>query len=384
MYLTQPAPTPRGYLSGSTLYVPPVRARLLRSFHDGFKSSQVRGSKDLQALEETLLSNSSESHPIFHLCNFLKPECDNILLTASEFIADLLALTTVTEENKTWRSLIRQGVCATLRRLIINDASNLESLVKILLSTPLDGGSSTSSENLNLLSMLIRKRVKGSIPLAEKIFQQSTDSEMLQVQRSNTDSNIVLALAEQVLVPSNEMYPFTKEPGEMATMRASALHAISVALSVTVDPLPVLLLRKDQTDKTVGQKAFIVLFQQLLYEEYIRKFEVPKSGSLNEEIRLSSLKDSVTILSRAGALISERTGSEPSPPPLILDEYACLIPALFGIIRSLISSKRSAKIDGFLNAIQTGDLLFIKELSIPGIVGTCFELERSLWGLKSV
>lgn len=384
MYLTQPAPTPRGYFSGSTLYVPPVRARLLRSFHDGFKSSQVKGSKDLQALEETLLSNSSESHPIFHLCNFLKMVSYNIPLTASEFISELLAFTTVTEENKIGRSLIREGVCATLRKLIISDTFNLQGLLKILLSTPLDGGFSSSIENLNLMSTLIRKHVKGSIQIAEKIFQQSTDSEMLQVQRSNTDSNIVLALAEQILVTSNEMSPFIQEPAEVASLRASALHAIAVALSVTVDPLPILLLRKDQTDKTVAQKAFIVLFQQLMYEEYIRKFGGSESGSLNEQIRLSSLRDSMTILSRAGALISDRADAENSPAPLILDEYACLIPSLFGIIRSLITTKRCAKIDAFLNDIQTGDLLFIKELSVPGIVGTCFEFERSLWASKSV
>jgi hypothetical protein len=368
MFPTQLAPTPRGFPSGTPLYAPAVRARLLRSFHDAFASSFVISSRELQGIEAVLLSNSVSTtdfnHPIFLVSTYFRNNSvDSLPQNAYDFVADILAFTHVTEENKPWRTVIRSCVTSIALDSLMRDSTDvfLEKCTKLLLVDSLDAF--IEEEDLKLVCSLIRNRVKNSVELAVKLIQKCTEPEFLVIQGARSEINILLALADQVLISSFINPQIIDDPPEVLAWRAKALHAISIALSLTTDPTSLLLLRRDQTEQTVCQKAFSVFFQQLIYEDHRRKMFLHDNHG---EMRISCAKDALSILTRAGAL---QTGSV----AFLLDECACLVPFLIGIVRSLVEKlpDDTSEFHEYLKTIPIGELMFIKGLGAPSAIGTC-------------
>jgi hypothetical protein len=157
-------------------------------------------------------------------------------------------------------------------------------------------------------------------------------------------------------------------------LRQEALSAIATGLLVSTDPASLMNLRRGPSEYTIGQKAFCIFFQELLYESYLRKLPDihPRYSSL-VSARLKRIRASISIVTRMGALQTEQHIS--------LDELAVLIPSVLGLVKGLLggTSEKTTEFDAALKDMLTGDLLYMKELGIPEFVGTPFEIETSLW-----
>lgn len=298
---------------------------------------------------------------------------ESMTAAKSKFFASIIAYSPLSEEHRSLKIRIRDSCLHHLQTLEPNASPTL-SLVDILLSTPSEGAISepVCKWICDALASLNSQRRLSLIQLVKRMLRECSDQEMLVIQRSHTGSNILLALAALALVVDNGRSVVVEIEAE-SSVRTEALHAISCALVATSDPVGLLNLRRDTDDQTIGQKAFMVMFQELLHEVEFRRGGITDAHSSFLELRLKRLKLAVGMLVRLAALHVEAGQASP------LDEYALLIPSLFGLVKGILATAKdtSNEFDKAVRQLLTGDLLYVKELGLPELVGTCFEIETA-------
>ena len=376
-----PSGTPRNvsFVSQpSALYIQTVRASLLRLFHDAFDAELVLKTPDLSSLENILLANSVtglEPHPVEIISRLLgAAQVDILTPTRSAFVRDLLYSTSTSDESVKWRIDCRDQVIRNVLSVDLPISSNLESAIQILLACPFQTVASDESFRKLVCGVLKSREHPDSITrlivtYLVKILHACTETDLQHLQ---TDSNILLALSDLVVEMKADIFTISDTLGMLRT-RQEALQVLSVALALSPDPLAFLNLRRDAFDKTIGQKAFAVLFSELLLEsKYRYQQALPEMYSTFFPTRWRRIKDSTNILTRMASL-------EPATSPL--DEYSVLIPSLFGLIQSIIAkpSTETEKFDKAVKKMLQGDLVLIKELGAPELVGTPLEIEHSIW-----
>ena len=386
MYSVPPTQsTPRAFLA-SSLYLPVIRAKLVRAFHAAYPEGELRKSAQLRNLESVLLANApiAESTPIGLLTSHIEKCGAALTHNQSVFVSRLLAYTPSTEDTKPARVAIRDAVLASVSTAYsAGDIDRCIDGMQVLLACPVDGLSEKTDAMGILCSLLRHQPVTTAlhsdrmIPFAVKLFQSVSDIDLSSLQRAPTNSNILLALSSLVLAPVSDATVET-EPLSLLRVRGEALNAISVALALASDPIALLNLREDSaTDLTIAQRAFMVLFHEFFYEVQIRHFQIPDSYPIFLPLRLRRVRDATVIVTRMAALLVDHHAS-PAP----LDEYSALVPSLFGLVKALIGGSakpETAEFDSLVAEMQRGSLLYIKELCLPELVGTCFEIEHSIW-----
>jgi hypothetical protein len=372
MYLTQnnlhPVSTPRGYVS--SLFVPVIRTRLVRSFHAAFTECEIRKSQSLRSLESVLLNNACPPDILspLNLLSRALEACLDVTVKKVEFSILLLNSCPQTDCHKSGR--------IEVRNFCLRD-DRLEPCLPLLTACHFDG---ISDQPLSWLLNLVQAIGKSAtaIQAVIRVISTCTESDLIALQRSETRLNVFLALSDVCLAKAGEE-KIHHEGFEQTEVRTLGMNAISLALSVTVDPVGLMSLRKDASDQTIAQRAFLAMFEELFQETYFREKRISYSNQVTN-LRVQRLVASTSIVTRVAALYLEQQFT--SNP---LEEFSVLIPSLFGLIKGLLGSQSELTVDFdiILNKMIRGDLLYIKELGLPELVGTCFEMETSLWPSKS-
>ena len=376
MYATQymPVATPRGFVTAS-VFIPSVRTKLVRSFYKAFPQAEL---SSVRQIESALLSNgcAGDQSLLSLLLIYLESSgLDSITPEKSKFFASIIAYCPSSEDHRLLKIRIRD-LCLHHLLTLEPNCSSLLPLVDIVVSTPTEGIGSVQVCKWvcdALASMYSIQRLS-LIQLVKRIVRECSDQDLLVIQRSQTSSNILLALATLVTFVDNGRGIVVETEAE-SSVRTEALHAISSALVATSDPVGLLNLRRDADDQTIGQKAFMVMFQELFHEVESRRGGITDDAhSYSLELRLKRLKIAVGMVLRLAALHVEAGQATP------LDEYALLIPSLFGLVKGILATAKepSNQFDIAVRQLLTGDLLYVKELGLPELVGSCFEIETAV------
>jgi len=375
MYATQymPVATPRGFVTAS-VFIPSVRTKLLRSFYKAFPHTEL---SSVRQIESALLSNgcAGDQSMLSLLLIYLESSgLDSMTPEKSKFFASIIAYSPSSEDHRLLKIRIRD-LCLHHLLTLEPNCSSLLPLVDILVSTPTEGIGSVQVCKWvcdALASMYSIQRLS-LIQLVKRIVRECSDQDLLVIQRSQTGSNILLALATLVTFVDNGRSIVVETEAE-SSVRTEALHAISIALVATSDPVGLLNLRRDADDQTIGQKAFMVMLQELFHEVESRRGGITDAHSYSLEFRLKRLKIAVGMVLRLAALHVEAGQATP------LDEYALLIPSLFGLVKGILATAKdpSNQFDIAVRQLLTGDLLYVKELGLPELVGSCFEIETAV------
>lgn len=326
----------------------------------------------LKAIESVLLSNVVTSADCNPVCLLSNAEVMDYCLgseAAEVFVANVLASTPQSEDTKA-------------SRLAIRDFALSKPGFDILLHSPLAGLLNSNQgilgiacKTLSLPDLMEKSKTVGTcINFLINLFHSCTESEFNIIQCAPDSTNVLLALID-LAVPQQDK-PLVSEQLWVLEIRHRALTALSVAVSVSADPITLLRLRTSETTMTIAKKVFDVLFSELLLESFFRSGELPGTYSAGVKIRARRIRDSVNILVRLACAFLESPGHK-SP----LDDYSLMIPSLLGLMRALLAkpSNMTAEIDAVLTEMMAGDLNFIKELGVPELAGTSFELEQSIW-----
>ena len=371
MYLgTQISATPRGFVV-SSLYLQPVRTKLVRLFYAAYATDQIRRSGELKAIENVLLSNTvgSDGHPISLLSKRFLETDKSVTKDEAEFVYTLLCHTPQTEDTKSYRLTIRDSCVSKFSGSVCGE------LFKILLACPTDG----LAENVTFLETVCSVIAQGAdqaelicdyvFPLVSKLLNAASDAGFLQLQKANT--NIFLSIGSILNGAGSE-------PLHVFRMRQMCMAVTATAVSLSPDPLALLSLRQAQSERTLSQRVFSVLFEELMYELHSRTHGLPTNYPNFVSLRAKRMKDAVIILARLGSLYVDFPAQNKQNP---LDDFSLFIPSLFGLVKALIAkrSEATASIDLIITELVKGDLLFIKELSNAKLVGTSFEIEQSAW-----
>lgn len=365
-----PSATPRA--TCIPLYVPQVRTKLVRMFYAAFSQEKIIAVYALRAIESVLLSNvvtTVETNPVTLLAQ--PGVIDQCIGTEQGeiFAATVLACTPVSEDTKISRISIRDAVIQNpgytillycpLTGLVEAKPSILISACKILQSSSIEEDSKKLSACINFLTSL---------------FHNCSDKEWETIRSSPEQSNILVALAE-LACPTRDK-PLVIESSSFLELRTHALTALSVAISNSTDPVATLRLSTYGGSMTLGKQMFDVMLSELLLESYFRWSGLPPAYSSAAKLRTRRLRDSINILVRLAVTFLD-SGHQKSP----LDDYSVLIPSLLCLVRSLLtkSSAATSEMDSVIVELIQGDLGFIKELGVPELAGTSFELERSIW-----
>lgn len=383
MFLTQiPSGTPRGsYLNQAiALYMQPVRAKLLRLFHNGFTQEWVRQSPELFGIETVLLANispMSDNNPLALIAKEIETHSQTVNdVKKAKFIAALVAYTPITEENKTWRNQIRNIFVIEMSKNLLNQEV-IEAGLRILTACPAENVSD-DPETSALLCEILRTQshsdsvIQVALEYVMKILHAATDHHILAMQKESK-SNIFIEIASLLVTVPLAGIPLSVESVTRLATRGRALNVISVALSLSSEPAAFLNLRRDSSEKTIAQKAFGVLFAELMLENRYRHFlPLPETYTQTADIRVRRVRDAICILNRMSSL-------EASKSPL--EEYSVLVPSLFGLVRSLLAkpSIETSAFDAIFQEMLRGDLVMIKELGTAQLAGTALEIEQSVW-----
>lgn len=367
---TQVSATPRGFVVAS-LYLAPVRTKLVRLFYSAYTSDEIQGTPELAALESVFLTNvsSPDSHPVTLMEKHITCGTVNLSSAESQFVYSLLCYTPCSEETKSNRLNIREWAVERMRTCVTAQ------VCKVMLACPSEGLVETPVFLQSICGILsqgitqIDLITESIFPLIGKVLNAASEVDFLSLQRHSF--NIFLLLADLLTTTDNET------PAVFG-MRAKVLSLLSTGVGLSPDPLALLNLRQGQADKTVSQRVFCVLFEELMYEQSVRTHGLSQNYAGFASMRAKRIRDGGAILARLGSLHYDSPSTNKVTP---LDEYSLFIPSLFGLVKALMArpSSETEEIDSVIADLLTGDLAFVKELSNPKIVGTCFELEQSGW-----
>lgn len=365
-----PSATPRA--TCIPLYLPHVRTKLVRMFYAAFPQEAIKAMPALKAIESILLSNvvtSTDCNPVCLLANSDLMDYCLGSEAAELFVANVLASTPQSEDTKA-------------SRLAIRDTAFSRPGSDILLHSPLAGIVTANQailgiacKTLSMTDIMGKSKTVGTcINFLINLFHSCTESEFNIIQCAPESTNVLLALID-LAIPQQDK-PLVSEELSVLEIRHRALTALSVAVSVSTDPITLLRLKRSGSPMTIAKKVFDALFSELLLESFFRSAELPGTYSAGVKIRARRIRDSVNILVRLACTFLESPGHK-SP----LDDYSLMIPSLLGLMRALLAkpSNMTAEIDEVLTEIMGGDLNFIKELGVPELAGTPFELEKSIW-----
>ena len=357
--------TPRNTLASSSLYIAPVRAKLVRLFYSAFNSEEIARTPNVVKLETVLLNNTvvvPDNHPVY-LLSLILDKCLGSI-TASVFAARLLAFTPISEESKPWR--------LTIRDLVLTALAEGRGGLDILMALPLEGV--FLDERFQAICCpLLRVDSEHVLLCIDVVLKALSSCVSIDAPKC---TKLVLTLAVLIL-PSGQRAYMVEESLSVLSVRQKALTAISVAVSLSTDPISILQLRSEEKI-SVGQSIFQVLFTELLLESHSRHYGLPQWYQRSTAVRVRRIRDSTAVLVRlASQQVEASTKSQ-------LGEYAVLVPSLFGLVKSILakaggSIPETAEIDAVVVEMTRGDLTYIKELGAPELAGTAFEIEHSSW-----
>jgi hypothetical protein len=355
-----PSATPRGHVP--PLYVPAVRTKLVRLFYSAFTNQDIQKHEQLRNLESALLTNSMDGSPVGFLAQDTVIKLCLRKMESAIFASNLLSFTPVSDENRMQRVSIRDQLIGTLS---CANTEEIPMITKILIACPYDNLNSGLIEFIT--THLSPDAVGGScIDIFLKIVQSLPDTFVDSVVRENP--KVISALMD-LACPLSSQDP-DAETIEVLKVRQQALTGISLLIALSQDPLSILNLSSD--GRTIGQRVFDILFSELMLETHFRKDGLQSYYSDTLQNRIRRIQDSNNILVRM-AVGSAEHGKRRHP----LDDYSFLVPSLLGLIRGLLakSCPSTREIDAVISSMVSGDVGFLKELSLPELVGTPFELE---------
>lgn len=348
-------PTPRGDRMPPPLFHPSIRAFVLSQFYQSMPPCS--GSE----LETKILN--SELHDAPAVLTLVAARMGEVPMDQmlSDFVSSILQLLPNAEESKEARLIIRK---VTLEALSSQPIPGY----RILRHCPMAG----LLENPATLSLMCQHlnspdsaTVLAVLNLVSALLPACPENISF-IQGAMSSSNIFLAISLLLLPAAGELN--TSETFHMVQVRSLAVHTLAIAAMESAEPLALLSLRSDANDATIGEKAFLVVFQELLQESQMRHVGLPANYTKFLPLRISRIRDTMNVLLRLSAL----QGS--------IGDYAILVPSLFALVKALVGAPtpETLDFDSMLAEVQREDLPCVKEL-LTCTIPPPFDIEHSFW-----
>jgi len=202
----------------------------------------------------------------------------------------------------------------------------------------------------------------------------ASSTEVAGLQSFPSGANIFITVSE-LLKPKNSKMIDTESLSE-SQLKSQCVQLVVSGVLKTRDIVALMNLRNDShgSEKTLGQRIFHLLFNELLRESRLRHF--PEKNFYDKFLpsRTEIIRGCWFCLTRLGAVWSDSTLPVSESP---LRECSLLVPSLLGLVRDL-SANRSPETSIIDDVVcdRINDLIFLKELqdTVTGL-----EYETSLW-----